>query len=129
MTNAQSGRANRKVEKNQIGNFPFMFLWVCKDCCIIFRLAEENLDQDTHSCLKEWTKPLRFFPRDHVWQGMAGWGGVLQEFLGSKKVFFLTRMPQRGIRMTFSLPWQGIGTFWFSLARNLYFLARRDWPR
>ena len=29
--------------------------------------------------------------------------------------------------MTFSSPWQGIGTFWFNLATNLYILARRDW--
>ena len=28
--------------------------------------------------------------------------------------------------MTFSLPWQGICTFFM---RNLYILARRDWPR
>ena len=56
--------------------------------------------------------------------GRRDGAGSCKNFLGRKKKFFLVRTPWRGIRMTFSLLWRGIGTFWFILVRNLYILAR-----
>ena len=77
----------------------------------------QSSNDNTRACTASATKAQRFSPETAYGGKSRGGAGAGDNFSG---------VSRRGIRMTFSLQWQGFGKFRFILTRNLYILTTRD---